>query len=265
MQFNRDTYQSGDPTLVGHTRFLAGDPDASTRPDNLASTPMFSTDEVKDAVNFAYEELWEVAQRLDVGWGEKIGYITSVTDQILYDLPTDIDGRVIDVAIELDGKDLSSDSTAKWTYLTPSEENIALRGYREGTFTNTEFVFLLGGKSTYNDGADPQQFGIVAPPDTGGSNSICLVYEASLTKLSADGDIPAAPVAHHQLICYLAAITLKASKELPVDHLRAEAARKYPLFVEAMGQPIQDLEGQMTAVGRIRQTFSTATGRISRS
>lgn len=260
MKFNADTYVSGAPTLVGHTRFLAGDPSAATSGSgNYPSNNLWHDDEVKDAINLAYEELWLAAKKLDFGWGRKLGYATSVTNQLLYDLPTDIDGAIIDIAIETSGKDLSSDSTAVWTYLEPSEENIAERLYRTGELTTPKYVYIKGGTAT------PQKYGIAAPPSTGGSSSIAINYEAQLTHLSLDADEPLAPEAHHPLICYMAAITLKTAKDLPVDGLRAEAARKYPQFLEAMSEPIYDLEGQMVAVGRVAQKFYTKAGRVQRS
>lgn len=235
-----------DLTLHSFTRTLLGDPVD-------APLSQFADEDVTNALNIAYIEGYKIARRLDVGWGHKTAYDTSVADQIYYNLPSDLDGRIVDIALEVNGKDFSSDTDAQWTYLKPREGNVALKGYRLKEFTLPEYTFIKG-----------TQYGIVAPPAVGGTNSIHLTYEGELSDsdlLEDDADEPTyVPESDHPLLCYLAAITLRISKSLPAEDIRVEAARKYPLFIEQASEPILDLDGQIPCAGREAVEFYNKTG-----
>lgn len=242
---------ASDLTLVSYTRTLLGDPDG-------APLVMWTDAEYVNALNIGYKEAWKIAKNLDVGWGHKTAYQTSTAGTILYDMPSDLDGRIVEVAIEANGKDLSSDSDAQWTYLTPMEGNVALKGYRMKEFNIPRYVFI-----------QDRQFGVIAPPSTGGTNSLFLTYEGELSAsdlltLSTPTMEPIIPESDHPLLCYLAAITLRIGKQLPTNDIRTEAARKYPMFIEQASEPIQDLDGQVECVGRETQYFATRTGMLVR-
>ena len=225
------------PNLRGFTRFLSGD-------RTSAAANLFSDQEVDDAINMAYQELWSLARRMDVGWGRNTTTETSVADQILYNLPSDLDGRIINIEIELDGKDLTSDSDAESTYLE------ALRDYREGGLTTTKYYFIQG-----------QQYGIVSPPTVGGSNSIRILYEQGITLLTNTTDTPNIPTAHHQLLCYMAAVTLLSSQGIDAQDMRIEMALRFPWFLEAVAEPAQNLDFQIPVAGRVpARNLATQTG-----
>lgn len=241
MQFN-----TGNPSLVSYTELLAG------QPSNITGS-LYPEQEVKDAVNQAYQELWDKAVDSDPGWGRKESFVTSVADQILYALPSDFGGRIIDVAIDLEGKDLSSDSTATWNYLTQSEHEDALKEYRLGNISSTsEFYAEIRAGSS--------KFGIVSPPGTGGSNSISIIYEVEYTPLSADVDEPIIPQAFHKLICYLAAISLRVQKDFDVRNLQLESQRLYTSFLERVNALTPDHDASFSRAGVTNERHSIKTG-----
>jgi len=244
-----------DLTLTSFTRTLLGDPVGSP-------LPQFADADITNSLNISYIEGYKIARRLDAGWGHKTAYEDSVADQILYDLPADLDGRIIDVALETNGKDFDTDSAAVWTYLTPKESNVALKGYRMQQFVLPQYVFKQGTK-----------YGIVAPPANSGTNSIHLLYEGELDVTPSTGDLLESaadepsfiPESDHPLLCYLAAITLRLSKSLPVEDIRTEAARKYPLFIEQAQETFLDLDAQIPCAGKERYTiFANKTGFLVR-
>jgi hypothetical protein len=74
-------FNSGTPSLIGYTRFLVNDP-------TTAASQMFSAQEVKDAINYAYQVLVDEGRLQETGVGEKRTYSTTVADQLFYSLPT---------------------------------------------------------------------------------------------------------------------------------------------------------------------------------
>eukprot|EP00919_Chromeraceae_sp_WS-2016_P022165 GHVR01052742.1.p1 GENE.GHVR01052742.1~~GHVR01052742.1.p1 ORF type:complete len:252 (+),score=38.98 GHVR01052742.1:750-1505(+) len=247
-------FVTGNPNLVTFTQRLAGQ-------SADASGTLFATQETKDVINLAYEELWGQAKRMDMGWGVEVAYANSVANQVYYAQPTDVSGRLVTVAIDLDGNDLSDKSasaTRSPTYPKPSTQNVALQGWESGSLT-TE-----GGWYFVQTTVGATEIGIVAPPTTGGTSSIEFVYEEDLTYLSADGDKPVIPEDHHQLIAYMAAQTLRIFIGLPFDDLRQRARDLYPSFVENMMEPMTDLDYRIPNAGRSIAEYSIRTGRIVR-
>lgn len=235
---------TGTPSLVSTVRLLIGDTDG-------AVVSQFSNTEITDALNLALLELEKIGRMMDVGWGVSTALQTSTTSQIEYTLPTDLDGRIIDVILEDTGKDLSSDTTATWTYCTPGEANEILQKYREDKLSGpNKYVYLR----------DTATYGIVPPPSTGGSNSIKIIYEAGITLLSEDTHAPNIPVSDHPLICYMAGITLLNSHGVDSTRLFQEAARKYPQYIEQKSEPILDMDFQIPVAGRRENSYANKTG-----
>jgi len=237
-------FVTGEPNLVGRTRYYAGNPE--TEPSKL-----YGDQDVKNAINIAYDELWGRARSLGVDWSIESALISSVADQILYTLPADFDGKILSVELQEDG--LAIADGVDTVFLRPKSATTSLEGWREGDFTKSLYYFL-----------HEDSFGIVSPPSSSGANSIRITFEGEINYLAADGDEPKIPRSHRDLICLLAAISLREGKDLDSAGLRAEAARKYPIFIESMQEPVLDLEDQMTAVGRTPLNYSTRTGFVNR-
>lgn len=239
-------FNSGTTSLVSYTRDLAGDP-------STAPTPMWSLQRVKDAINESYLELYDVARQFGVGTGEKRSYSDVVADQLYYELPDDFH-KLILVEVEGDGKDLSSDSTASPTNLKVLGSDVALEGYGSGIYDETEFYFIHN-----------QHFGIVSPPDTAGSNSIRVTYEAFAADLSGDTDEPQLPGTYHSLICYRAAIVLRSTLGLEVRHLEDIANRKEVRFMRSMHDLVADYEGNFVVAGLQDEGTVTRFGKLVRN
>jgi len=244
-------FSTGNPSLTGYTTLLAGQ-------DSVSAGEIFSSQEVQDAVNQAYAELWDRAMESDYSWGIKEAFITSVAAQVLYSLPSDFGGDVIDVAIELTGKDLSSDSSATWTYLSSTNHEHGVKLYRLGQISTPEKFYL-----EIVDGSD--KFGIVAPPTVGGPNSISMIYQADYAELSASTDVPLIPSAYHQLICYMAAITLRTQKDMDSRNLQLTAQRLYPAFLEKVTAVAPEHNESFQTAGVVpTQTYAIQTGMYRR-
>ena len=101
-------FSTGNPNLVSLASLLAGQ-------SSTAAGTMYPAQEAKDQVNLAYEELWWDAKSVNAGWGvTRDVTLDAVVDQVEYDIdtsPGDLDGKVLQVAIELDGKALLTDTT----------------------------------------------------------------------------------------------------------------------------------------------------------
>lgn len=236
-------FNSGTPSLVSHTRVLAGDPDT-------APSTLFTEQVVKDFINEHYLVLYDVARQFGVGTGEKRSYADVVADQVFYELPDDYMKSLM-VEVEGDGKDLSSDSTASPSNLKPLSGDIALQGYEAGTYSETEYYFVHN-----------QHFGIVSPPDTAGTNSLRITYESEVAALSNDSDEPDLPTTYHPLICYRAAISLRETLDLDVRGLWAIADRHEARFMTAMHDNLGDFDGQMYVAGLNDHGTLTKHGRL---
>jgi hypothetical protein len=238
-------FNSGTPSLIGYTRFLVNDP-------TTAASQMFSAQEVKDAINDAYQVLVDEGRLQETGVGEKRTYSTTVADQLFYSLPNDY-MKMITVEIETNGNDLTT-SGSNTRFLSPLASDTALEGYEKGFYTETDYYFIHG-----------ENFGIVSPPSTGGANAIRLTYEGHSIALSADADEPIIRDPYQKLICYDAAIILKAAVDLviPPDLMRRRD-RIYARFMESMSENVADHDGQLTVAGRLLHRTSTVTGFIKR-
>jgi hypothetical protein len=241
-----------NPNLRGLAQLLGGQ-------SANASGTLYTDQETDDAVNLAYEKLWGIARSMDVGWGVHTSYVNSVADQIEYTLPTDLDGRIKTVEYDADGTNLSSTAGTNLVFLKPSNHERALKGYRQGIHTSTDFYYFQIGNT------DGNKLGIVAPPAKTATSNIRIVHEEDLTLLSATTDVPKIPQRHHHLIALEAAIMLRTAIDLPVSmDLRIEVEKLTRLFQEALIEPQSIEDHQIPTAGRIRQTFSTRTGRFTR-
>ena len=244
-------FVTGNPALVGRARFHAGESSA-------ASGTLFQLQDVKDSLNVCYEDLWNEAKEMNAGWGVATDYINTVADTVYHTLPTDYEGRIITVEVEPDGKNLSTDTTASPSQVLPSTQDVALLGYNIGTITETQFYWFEYSQT------DGKRLGVVAPPTTGGTKSLRIVFEEDLTHLSADGDTPLIPTTHHELIAIRAAIQLRVAHEIPVGELRDIERLRYQNFLSKMGEPVLDADFQMAAAGRVVQTHAIRTGFVTR-
>ena len=233
---------SGTTSLLGYTRDLAGDP--STAPSTL-----YSDQRVKDAINESYLELYDVARQMGVGTGFKRTYATTVADQIFYSLPTDFMKAIL-VEVSGDGTDLST-TTENSSMLKVLSEDVAIEGYETGIYDSTEYYYIHN-----------QHLGIIAPPSTGGSNSIRLSYEAEVADLVGDTNEPDLPKTYHSLICYRAAIALRETMELETRGLERIANRKEIRFMRAVHDNVADFEGQMYVAGLNKHGTVTRHGRL---
>jgi hypothetical protein len=244
-------FVTGNPNLVGRARALAGQSSA-------ASGTLFQPQEVKDNINVAYEHLWNLAKEVNQGWGVATDYLTTVADQVYYTLPTDLEGRIISIELEADGKNLSTDTTASPGILKPSSQDVALLGYRTGTITEMKYYWFEYSQT------DGKRLGIAAPPTKAGTNSIRIVFEEDLTHLSADGDTPLIPTTHHELIAIQAAMALRISKDMDFQDLRFLEAPRMEMFLSRMSDTVNDDDFSMTVAGRPNRTYAISTGFVNR-
>lgn len=235
---------TGTPSLISYTRDLAGDPAS-------AASEIWTDARVKAAINDAYLELREVARQLGDGPEVKRGYATSVANQLWYQLPADFK-RMLLVEVDNEGRDLSSDANAEPIILRPLALDTALAGYEAGDFTELEYVAMADG-----------HFAVVVPPTSGGSNGIRITYEAETALLSGDTDEPSLPEPYQNLICYKAAVQLRASENLAHEDLMRLMLLKENQFRIAMQERLMDNEGQVAVAGLIEQDHLTRFGTIS--
>lgn len=243
-------FGSSTPNLQGRATFWAGQ-------SSVASGSLFQTQDVKDCINVCYEALWNEAKKADEGWGLTTDYVDSVADTVYYTLPTDFEGQIKTVEIDTDGVNLST-TTGSPTQLLPTTHDTQLINWRAGNLEEVRYWFFEFSQT------DGKRLGIVAPPSTGGTKSIRLVFEEDLTHLSAGADIPLIPVTHHELIAIRAAMTLRASNEMPTDDLQFEYQQRYDDWLKFIDRPVADPNHQMSVAGRATQVFSTSTGFVRR-
>jgi hypothetical protein len=235
-------FNSGTTSLISYSRDLSGDPAS-------APSQLFSDQRVKDAINESYLELYDVARQFGVGTGFKRTYATTVADQIFYSLPTDF-MKMILVEVSGGGTDLST-STANSTSLKALSADVALAGYEGGIYDSTQYYYIHN-----------QHVGIIAPPSTGGANSIRLSYEAEVADLVGNANEPDLPKTYHSLICYRAAIVLRETMELSTRGLERIANRKEIRFMRAMHDNVADFEGQAYVAGLNKHNTLTRHGRL---
>ncbi len=242
---------TGTPNLVEFTRFMARDPSA-------APNPLFTTPEVTSAINVVYLQLRDKMRAKDVGHARKRTYADSVEGQILYTKPADL-VRPISLELEPLGKNLSTSAEADVNpiFLTPKESKEALQAYHTGTLGEATYVFI---QDTY--------FGIVEPPTAAqaGTLAIRLLYEASSTLLSADGDEPTIPRPHHPLICYRSAAVLLAGKGMSLGDLPSLIADAERPFLQSLSDQFENLDEAIPAAGLTRSRgIRTKSGSIVRT
>ena len=237
-------YNTGTPSLVSFTRDLMGDPSS-------AASPIQPTAKVKAFINSAYTEMREEARVFSEGVEVKRSYADTVADQLWYELPADFKKMVL-VEVDSVGGDLTA-STGAPVVLEPLALDTALTGYETGSFSEAQYVAMGSG-----------HFALIAPVSTAGSNSLRITYESETTELSADGDEPAFPEPHQYLICYKAAVSLKASDNLEHDDLLRLMLLKQRAFRIAMQERLGDNEGTMAIAGLVDQSHLTQMGRLVR-
>ena len=238
-------FDSGTTSLLTYTRDLAQDPSSSP-------SPLFSEQMVKDFINESYLELYDVARQMGVGTGFKRCYSTTVADQIYYELPSDF-MKAIMVEVSGTGADLST-STENSSALKPLDASVGIEGYETGIYDNTEYYYIHN-----------QHLAIIAPPTSGGTNSIRLSYEAEVSELSNDTDEPDLPKTYHSLICYRAAISLRTTYELDTRGLEQIANRKEIRFMRAMHDLMADYEGNFVVAGLGDKGQVTQVGRLAKN
>lgn len=235
-------FDSGTPSLLTYTRDLAGDPDS-------AASELWSEARVKAAINDAYLEMREIARVFGEGPEVKRSYATTVASQLWYQLPSDFK-RLLLVEINADGNDLSG--TASPTVLQPLALDAALEGHETGAFSSTKYVAI----------AD-QHIAIVNPVSTGGSNALRITYECETSALSDDTDEPVAiPENHQYLICYKAAISLRASEGLNHEELMRLMMHKERAYRIWCQERLSSPEDKVSVAGLISQTPSTQFGKV---
>ncbi len=209
------------PSLVSFTRHLIGDPS-----DGVGRT-LFTPNEVRHAINLAYDALRDKMRRQEVGWTNKVTYLSPVAGEIHIDLPDDF-VRVERLDLDVEGRDLSQtpleDATlSKYTYST---EDQAMDAFHAEGVETTPVYFL-----------SDQQVGLVPPAneESAGTNTLRLTYQASTPHLTNPTDEPAIPRPHHELICYRAAISLGEGRGLSeqVFDLRNGEIRRESDFLRA--------------------------------
>ncbi len=244
--------------MVTFTRFLVGDP--STSPN-----PLFTLQEVKDAINQRYLELRGLAGMFGIGDTIKRAVLTGVDasngnpESAFYTLAADV------VAIEMvevsdNGTNLSSTTTAdkEILFLENLPYHIAWEGFQNGTITKIKYWTW-----------DNQKLGIFAPLGAAqaGTGTVRYTYRSSVTELSADGDEPGFPRDYHGVICYGAAIVLRMSRELPVpqEMLLKEAEMRRQMMMALQGRAVSP-GFQSSVAGLVLQTgIETRTGKTKRT
>ncbi len=245
---------NGIPSLVSTTRLLAGDPDSA------GGLMWDDTTEVIPAINDAWLDLHEMARQRHAGTARKVTYRSATASTIYYSLPSDFVAFVNPFPVQLSADGVALTDTvvgdAKQIFLEAQDEEVALEAYYREVETAPRYVFIRG-----------EQYGIVAPPTSthAGTNTLRLTYEATTAELSEDSDSPSIPVQFHRLLCYKAAMILLASKSLPINDLAALAAPKHQLFLNWSRERMQQIEDQIPAAGRIRQSPATRMGTIRRT
>ncbi len=234
-------FDSGTTSLLTQTRLYAGDPDSAPR-------TTWTEAEVKSAINQRYLELRDLARIQDVGWARKVNYVTTVASQILYSSPTDM-VALVRAEIDTSGADLSTLSTISTNSnsLAIESGDVALGRYHANELTECTYIFVHD--SIANTTPFVKQLGVVAPPETGGSNSLRLLYDAETTELTNDTDAPVLPAAYHPLIAMGAAILLKISRDKDARDLQQMEDRRMLAFLATVHETSRDYHGQIGVSG----------------
>lgn len=243
-------FNSGTPSLVSYTQTLAGSP-------ATAQSPLFGTQEAKDAVNDAYVMFMELARQTSSGYGVKRAYDDAVADQMFYELPDDFIKMVL-VEVDVDGNDLSTTTPPNANIAVPRHEpNMDVLEMRErNLLSEAQYYFYHGGAA-----AGTRHFGIAEAPETAGTNSIRITYEASAEELSGDTDEPMIPQNYHRLIARRAAYLLRLQNDLPVRDLERNVSFEMSMFRKAVARVAQDVDWQIPLAGRTSPTYhATTTG-----
>jgi len=216
-----------------------------------AAAPMQPTAKVQAFINDAYQDMRETARVYAEGIEVKRSYADTVADQLWYELPADFKSMVM-VEVDAVGGDLTT-TAGDPVVLEPLALDTALTGYEEGVYSSLKFVAM-----------GSAHFALIAPVSTAGTNSLRITYESETTALSAAGDEPAFPEPHQYLICYKAAVAMKASDNLEHDDLLRLTLQKERAFRIAMQDRLGDNEGTMAIAGLTDQDPLTQMGRLVR-
>lgn len=244
---------TGEPNLVGQAELYAGQ-------SRNASGTMFDPQDVKNSLNSAYQYYWDKAKELHEGWAIVTAFINAVVGQIYYTYPITLEGRIETVELQEDGLDLSAAPASDTTILHPSTQDSGLLAFRQDLILQPRFYFFQHSET------DGKQIGIVSPPPKTGTNSIRILFEESLTLLSADGDTPIFPTSHHDMLAMKAAIYLKAAKEMPFNDLAFLIQEREDNFINRMSDVTNLSDHQMAVAGTAYdQNFATTTGFNTRS
>ena len=105
------------------------------------------------------------------------------------------------------------------------------------------------------------------PPAIAGTNNISFSYEQTLTALSAAGDSPIMPPTFHRVIAYMAAIRLRASRDMEVPvTLQQDVLDGRRAWLAHASDPTMDLDHSV--ISRAWNTnsynFATRTGFYTR-
>lgn len=245
MQFKSNTESAG---IVGYTRLLAGDPSA-------APSPMWSAAEVENVINAEYLNLSEIAYAKNSGLGTTVSYATLTASTAVYANPSGFHSWV-GVEIEPEGKNISTDSEATPRFLEPRNENVIAESLDRGEFSGVQFYAIRDTNIVLID---------TPTSNEAGTNAMRLTYRKMPTSLASTTDTPWFSAAYHDLLCYRAAIALKASRDMPFQDLASLMIPKQASFERWAGDlHDDDFDYSIPTAGKIHRESPFMTGRIKR-
>jgi len=203
---------------------------------------LLDTTSVDEALGVVYGQVWDRLVDQKSAWTYKTGYTTLSADTLTSSLPSDLWGQIRQVAINLDGTDLSANLTASRVMVNPSSYEDAMLEYRLGKADDSVYKYWVG---------ESQKLAILPLLPTGGDSTCELVYQYAPTWGSADGDEPDLPLRYRPLLAYKAAAYLRTQYELALNDLMPQ---------------LQQLEGDMMRncqpiIANVSRSFSVAGGR----
>jgi hypothetical protein len=189
---------SGSPSLVSVTRFYVNDPTTSAR-------QQYTTTETKEAINLGYFDVCNLILESSPGYFVTRTYNNTSVNQTTITLPSDFT-RMIEVAVEEGGKNLSSDTTADGRLY----EAVSWRKLQIESRAGTSARVWAPSPSTASAG----KVEIHPKVLIAGTSASSFVYEYEPTALSGNTDAPLFPSTHHELIAVKGAIYLKNARDL---------------------------------------------------
>jgi len=238
---------TGNPNLIGHTRFLVND-------ETTTANQIWTTQQITDVLNLAY---LEVATAIEQNWP---GYFVfeSFRDTeagvSYYKLPAGFN-RSVQLVIDQDGADLST--TVEGT------------GSKDYEFKPLEIFSQIRRNATSNAyvwSIESEHLVVYPTPTTvtAGVNSMRLVYEGLPQPLVADTDTPVIPAQYHEVIPVRAAISLKTSRDLDTRLLQQKnILLTREILVHAHLRVLEQRESLGTDIGTWQDTHVNRIGRIT--